>query len=543
MMHRLSPALAITIGLAIGCGSSTPTTGSAGGAAPPPRFDLSDRCMACHEGLVTPSGEDISFGAAWRSSMMANSARDPYWHAAVRREVIDHPTARAAIENECSKCHMPMAHVMSRTAGLEQSVFDHVPGADGPPAAADPLAVEGVACSLCHQISSERLGERDSFTGGFVINTTAGPRPMFGPFEIGRGHARVMQSAVDAQPTTALHMQQSELCATCHTLYTHSLDANGQVIGELPEQVPYEEWLHSDYRTTQSCQACHMPVVDEPTRIASILGPPRQEVSRHDFRGANFFVLGMLNTYRVDLGVTAAPIELAAAVARTRTFLAERTARVSIARLDRDGARLDAEVVVENLAGHKLPTAYPSRRAWLRVIVRDGGGAVVFASGELAATGAIAGNDNDRDPTRFEPHHTEIRSAEEVQIYESIMGGPAGEVTTGLLTAVSYLKDNRVLPRGFDKATAPAPVAVHGAAADDPDFAAGADRVRYAIELGAATGPFTVEAELWYQPIGFRWADNLRGYDAVEPRRFVGYYDALAADSAARLAGDRAVSP
>ena len=48
-------------------------------------FETSDRCMACHNGLRAPSGEDVSIGAAWRSSMMANSSRDPYWQAGVRR--------------------------------------------------------------------------------------------------------------------------------------------------------------------------------------------------------------------------------------------------------------------------------------------------------------------------------------------------------------------------------------------------------------------------------------------------------------------------
>ena len=41
-----------------------------------------------------------------------------------------------------------------------------------------------------------------------------------------------------------------------------------------------------------------------------------------------------------------------------------------------------------------------------------------------------------------------------MQIYESIMGTPAGAPTTGLLQATQYLKDNRLLPRGFDKRTA-----------------------------------------------------------------------------------------
>src|SRR6185437_17116552 len=110
-------------------------------------------------------------------------------------------------------------------------------------------------------------------------------------------------------------------------------------------------------------------------------------------------------------------------------------------------------------------------------------------------------------------------------------------VTTGLLNASQYLKDNRLLPKGFDKATADPDIAVHGGAATDPDFVGGRDRVRYAVDLHGASGPFTVHVELLYQPIGFRWAHNLRDYtQAFEPRRFTEYYDAMAGGTTAVLA-------
>jgi hypothetical protein len=40
-------------------------------------FPTSDRCLACHKGITTSTGEDVSIGFSWRASMMANSARDP----------------------------------------------------------------------------------------------------------------------------------------------------------------------------------------------------------------------------------------------------------------------------------------------------------------------------------------------------------------------------------------------------------------------------------------------------------------------------------
>jgi hypothetical protein len=76
--------------------------------------------------------------------------------------------------------------------------------------------------------------------------------------------------------------------------------------------------------------------------------------------------------------------------------------------------------------------------------------AKVFESGALHADGPIQGNDNDADARRFEPHYRETRSAGQVRIYESVLGDSAGQVATGL-SAVNYLKHNRLLPLGFDR--------------------------------------------------------------------------------------------
>jgi hypothetical protein len=176
----------------------------------------------------------------------------------------------------------------------------------------------------------------------------------------------------------------------------------------------------------------------------------------------------------------------------------------------------------------------------LHVRVEDHTGAVVFESGALATDGSIQGNDNDRDPERYEPHYTVIRNPEQVQIYESILGDAQHAVTTGLLSATGYLKDNRLLPAGFDKASAGANIAVHGEALQDPDFTDRGDRVRYEVTVNPAGAPFEVIAELWYQPIGYRWAMNLKAYDQAEPRRFTDEYAATSGTNATRLAESRA---
>lgn len=72
-----------------------------------------------------------------------------------------------------------------------------------------------------------------------------------------------------------------------------------------------------------------------------------------------------------------------------------------------------------------------------------------------------------------------------------------GSVTTGLLSAVGYLKYNRLLPAGFDKQTASANIAVRGQAYDDPNFIGGSSVTRYVVTRGGHPGPYHVRAELW----------------------------------------------
>ena len=540
LITLVSLGVSIAVWVATLAGAVQSERGRAPSAASHPRVDPSmfapsHDCVACHNNLVGPSGEDLSIGASWRGSMMANSARDPYVLASVRRETIDHPKSSAAIEDECAACHLPAARQTALTAGASGRVFAHVSDA----VATDPVDIQardGVTCTVCHQIAAEGLGSASSVNGNFTIATPVdiGRRRAFGPFTVDAGRRRIMHSVTGFEQQRAEHIRQSEICATCHTLITQAIGDDGTTIGTLHEQMSYQEWRHSAFGGEgRGCQSCHMPRAPGPVRVSSVLGELRDGLSRHTFLGGNAFMLRLLNRYRRELGVEATPAELETAARATERQLETETATVAIERADSVGGTLTIDVVVRNLAGHKFPTGYPSRRAWLHVLVKDAQGRALFESGRLSERGSIDGNDSDDRPETFEPHHARITASSQVQIYESILGTAAGQPTTGLLRATRYLKDNRLLPRGFDKRAADPSIAVVGSAAEDPDFADAADRVRYQFQASDAA---SVEVELRYQPIAYRWAQNLRGYEAAEPRAFVSYFESLASASSTLVA-------
>jgi len=79
-----------------------------------------------------------------------------------------------------------------------------------------------------------------------------------------------------------------------------------------------------------------------------------------------------------------------------------------------------------------------------------------------------------------------------------------------------------LLPAGFEKSAPYPDIAVWGEAMNDPEFVGGSDKVVYRVDVSGGSAPFTVNVELDYQSIGFRWMDNLRQQSGAEIDRFLG---------------------
>jgi hypothetical protein len=376
-------------------------------------------------------------------------------------------------------------------------------------------AMDGVSCTLCHQIQGgNSLGTLAGFSGQYTIGSSDDPvnRPLYGQYASPR--VGPMQNRVAFTPTHGPHLEQSEVCATCHDLKTPFVDASGKVASttpesEFPEQMVYSEWQHSSFGAPggKSCAGCHLPRVDGVVIANLSMGmglPARDGFGRHLLVGGNTVMLDLLDRNRDALGVTATGFSTT--IARTRESLAS-AASLAIVSASRVGGQLEVVLRVDNLSGHKLPTGYPSRRAWLHFVVADAAGGVSFESGKMNADGSIEGVDADRSLTAHEPHHDLITLPDQVQVYESIMGDTDGHLTYTLLRGATYLKDNRLLPRGFDKQTAPRDVAVAGEAATDDSFIGGSDTITYRVPIG--TDSVTVSVELRYQPLAHGYLQDL----------------------------------
>jgi hypothetical protein len=493
------------------------------------RTDLvaaSGTCSACHSGLADAAGNDVSFDSLWRSSMHAFAAVDPYWQASVSAEVVENPELAAMIEDKCATCHMPLARFDATAYGETTGVIGA--GFANPENPLHDLAMDAVSCTSCHQIMPDNLDSPESFSGGYLIDgetTEYGQRIIYGPFPIGQQPASVMASGSGFTAVQSAHITESAMCATCHTLYTPYLDTNGEVAGEFPEQMVYFEWENSVYAQTESCQSCHMPLVDENIRISTVMGQPKPYLRLHTFVGSNAFIRDLIGTNSELLDARANQMETDAAVLAAVGMLQTQTADLQAVGAVQPDGYISVDVTISSLTGHKFPSAFPSRRAWLHITVMDKDGDPVFESGAVSPNGFIEGNDNDLDPERYEPHYTEITGPDQVQIYETILETTEGEVTTTLLYGAGYAKDNRLLPAGFDPGLAIPETASFGLAADDPDFTAGGDSIRYLVRVIGFQAPYTVSVELKYQSIGYRWAENLRRFGTTETDSFMTFYD------------------
>jgi hypothetical protein len=483
-------------------------------------FSGSGNCTMCHAAafgeFITSAGEDVSPVTTWRSSMMANAARDPLWQAKVTAEVAENPHLKSVIEDKCTTCHTPMARTDAKFNGQDQYSFAEIH--------ADPLAQDGVSCTLCHQIQPDNLGQEESFTGGFHVTDEYS---IFGPYQ--NPVTMPMANQTGFTPVYSEHVNDSELCATCHTLFTPFVDDDGNVAGTFPEQVPYLEWQNSVYPDEgKECQTCHMPAIDEALKIAG--RPPwlstlRKPVWKHDFVGANIYMLNMLKENAQEVGATANDVHFDSTLAKSERSLKGTVQLTAKANVVED--TLIVNVSVKNLAGHKFPTGFPSRRAWLRLTVKNSANETVFQSGQWNDSGEIVGLDDN-----FEPHHNVITSKNQVQVYQAIMGDVNDDVTYTLLRGAKYLKDNRLPPAGFKSSVETyESIKIAGIAQDDPNFnkmdgteGTGSDEITYKIHINA-NEDFIVLVDMFYQTIAPNFAKDLLDHDTEQIATFKGMFE------------------
>ncbi|MGI9538082.1 MAG: multiheme c-type cytochrome, partial [Desulfocapsaceae bacterium] len=439
------------------------TAGSYSFAAFTEVFATSNECAFCHvsgpNALIDSEGNDLSIADDWSSTMMANSFKDPLFRAKVESEVSRTPQLAAAIEDKCLTCHTPMARTQALRDGAQSYSLAMAETSE--------FAWDGVSCTLCHQIQNDGLGTETSFSGNYPVSDQ---RKIFGPYK--QVFVNPMINHVNYLPTYGEQVDKPELCATCHTLFTPYVDEKGEIAGEFPEQTPYLEWLNSTYASAEnyrSCQDCHMPRIDEPIKITN--RPPWYQVRqspfwKHHFIGGNRFILEMMkdNSERLGIGV---PQELfERTIDRTEQRLSQEAAEIIIERVEERDNRLEVDVHVVNKTGHKFPTGFPSRRAWLYLAVADAQGRLLFESGNYSAQGDIVGQQRP-----FEPHRTIIDSPDQTLIYQAVMGDVSGKQTDTLLKAATYLKDNRLPPRGYRHSGQMASyTSITGKAAADENF-------------------------------------------------------------------------
>lgn len=470
----------------------------------------SGNCVLCHGpdpvAMQDAEGNDVSVVTHWQSTMMANSAKDPFWRAKVAHEGLVNPDYVDEIANVCTGCHAPAGHHEAHWAGDDlYNIAD---------LEADEMGLDGVNCTSCHTINDDSLRWR--FNGDLPTNED---RVIWGPFT--PQVTMPMQMNVDYTPTASGHMLQSEVCAPCHSLYTHTFDLEGQPTdGVFFEQSTYLEWLNSSYpEDNVECQTCHMPRLPGGTILSDRppwLGP--NPLGQHHLVGGNAFMLKVLRDNAVALDLSASTVQFDSTIARTERMLQQHSANLLLTPLDAPTGEYAFEVEVENLAGHKFPTGYPSRLTFLEFILRDSTGTELFHSGDWTEAEGIAGRD---EP--FEPHWNEILTDDQVQVYEMVFADVSGTPSTVLDRAASVLKDNRIAPAGFSTEHMSYDTAAFGpAAALDADFnrfvdgteGSGSDRLTYRITPDGYTGAVTAEVTLHYLALPARWVEEMFGFAA-----------------------------
>jgi hypothetical protein len=483
-------------------------------------FATGGRCGGCHGhdpnhvSLIRNDGTDVNIMDGWQGTMMANSAKDPFWRAKVSHEILVNPGLQVDIEDKCTSCHAPVGHFSAHMQGEQHYSIAELVN--------DTFGLDGVNCSACHQ-------QVDSTIGAYSGDLHYTQKVVYGPLQ--NPYAAVMQFFVEFTPEYSVHTTEGKWCAGCHSLITQTVDLSGVPTGgSFVEQATYHEWLNSSYSTNGiTCQHCHIPQIQDSVHLATDYPfvPKRSPFDQHFLVGGNAFMLKLMKNNMSAVGATCDPFNFDTTIARTTRYLLDSTCDMHVVQTARTVDTVYYDVQLDNKAGHKFPSGYPSRIAWVQFVVTDNLGDTIYKSGLQDQFGNIIGRD-----IGFEPHHDVCYTNNDVQIYEMVMGDVNNNPTTVLERADTCLKDNRLCPKGF---TTSHPsydttriIGING----DPDFnysgpteGTGSDVVHYHVFLNGYGGTLNISTKLYYLSVPRQWLSEMFMFSSPEITSFQGMFN------------------
>ena len=112
-------------------------------------FSGSGLCVLCHDthdvAMRDSDGNDVSPVSQWRSTMLANASKDPFWLAKVKHEGLENPSHQEGLENVCTRCHAPMGMINAFMNNEGNYTLEQL--------SQDVVGQDGLSCTVCHQIS------------------------------------------------------------------------------------------------------------------------------------------------------------------------------------------------------------------------------------------------------------------------------------------------------------------------------------------------------------------------------------------------------
>jgi hypothetical protein len=486
-------------------------------------FLPSSSCRGCHgydsahTASIDEAGNDVNLVSRWESTMMALSAKDPFWKAKVRQEIMINPGHAGELQNRCLDCHAPLGAYTSKYHGNAFYGLSDL--------ANDTLGKDGVSCGACHAIGPVGPGTGNFYSGNIPYDTN---HVEYGPFQA--PYVGPMQLYEGFTPVFSAHMDQSRACSSCHTLITNSVDLSGNYTGgHFVEQATYHEYVNSDFPANNiKCQTCHMPQLQDPIILSNSTGglTPRSPFNQHTFQGANVFMLNLIKNNKDSLQVYVEDDKFDSTIVATSEMLRRRSVDMNIIL---DSVTMDTayyRVKIRNKAGHKFPSGYPSRRAVLQMVITDAVD-TVFSSGLFTSQQRVVG-----ESTGFEPHHAVIKQSNVPQIYELAPGDVNNNFTSILERASVVLKDNRIPPAGFSTSSSVYDTTVVSAdALADNDFnmngsteGSGTDYVHVHAPVSGHSGALKIIAKMYYQAVPPKWVDQLFAMSAPEIDKFKAMY-------------------